>query len=149
LEECELLRAIWAGIAAGISLGLLLKAIEFLWQIRLYTLLLSVEYVPVLRDLPMSELSQLTLHILISVVVALVFYRIIQQKARWSNLMLTFTVWGVIIGVLLYPTTLLSANTPSLYDGKAILVWLIGHALYGLVLAFIMNKGRSVYVRKT
>jgi hypothetical protein len=133
-------RAILAGIGAGLFIGIFFRIVEFEWQIRVYTLLLNVDYVPVLSNLALTEATEFSIHMMISVGIALVFYRLVQRTPYAKRIVITFISWSLALGILLYLTTLLSAKTPDIFDVSAICVWLVGHALYGFLLAFLMGK---------
>jgi hypothetical protein len=133
-------KAIWAGIGAGLFIGIFFRIVEFEWNIKVYTLLLNVDYVPVLRNLTLTEATEFSLHMILSVVIAIVFFRLIQRKRYAGRVVVTFVIWSLIVGSLLYLTTMLSSKTPSIFDTKAISVWLVGHALYGFLLALLMSK---------
>ncbi|MCU6796685.1 hypothetical protein OB236_31620 [Paenibacillus sp. WQ 127069] len=133
-------RAIWAGIGAGLFIGIFFRIVEFEWKIRVYTLLLNVDYVPVLRDLTLTEATEFSIHMIISAVAALVFYKLIRLKDYAKRIVQTFVLWSVIVGAVLYLTTMLSSKTPAIYDVSAITVWLVGHAMYGFLLALLMGR---------
>ncbi|MEK3720737.1 hypothetical protein [Paenibacillus sp. FSL H8-0034] len=133
-------RAIWAGIGAGLFIGIFFRIVEFEWKIRVYTLLLNVDYVPVLRDLTLTEATEFSIHMIISAVVALVFYKLIRRKDYAKRIVQTFVLWSVIVGAVLYLTTMLSSKTPAIYDVSAIAIWLVGHAMYGFLLALLMGR---------
>ncbi|SFK74471.1 hypothetical protein SAMN03159341_101371 [Paenibacillus sp. 1_12] len=133
-------RTIWAGIGAGLFIGIFFRFVEFEWKIKVYTLLLNVDYVPVLRNLSLTEATEFSIHMVISVVVALVLYKLIRRTNDTQRMVLAFVIWSLLIGILLYLTTLLSTKTPAIYDVSAITVWLVGHALYGLLLGLLIGK---------
>ncbi|MDM5228543.1 hypothetical protein QUF73_20695 [Cytobacillus sp. NJ13] len=140
-----LAKGAFTGLASGIFLGLFLKMIELSSGIKVYTLLLNVDYFPVLKDYHFPELIEFVFHLIISAVLAVSLLLII-RKYRWNRfqiigrtLLITFS-----IGVLLYPTTALSDRTPELTSISAIVFWLLGHLLYGLLLsAFFIKKGNT------
>ncbi|MEH6987054.1 hypothetical protein V7021_04330 [Cytobacillus firmus] len=144
------MRRLWVmgaftGLLSGIFLGLFLKMIEISTGIKVYTLLLNVDYFPILKNYYFPELIEFGFHLIISVIVAISVLLII-KKCRWNRtriivrtLFITFS-----IGVLLYPTTALSDRTPELTSLPAIFFWLLGHLLYGLLLSSLfIKKGNS------
>ncbi|CAM3958823.1 hypothetical protein [Mesobacillus zeae] len=60
-----------AGLVSGVFLGLFLKVIEFSTSEKVYTLLLNVDYVPVLKRYQFSELVEFVLHLIVSVVLGI------------------------------------------------------------------------------
>ncbi|WP_438444866.1 hypothetical protein [Gorillibacterium sp. sgz5001074] len=132
-------RTVFAGLAAGAAMGWFLKGVEELRGIAVYRLLLGVDYIPLLREVLVSELSQFLLHLLISVSFAAgaggfcLLRRMHPGSARRF-----ITVAGLAVGLLLYPTTMLSAGTPALLDPEALLWWLAAHAGYGRLTAVLL-----------
>lgn len=141
----KLNRPVWAGIAAGILLGLFLKIIEHITLMEVYTLLLNVDYVPLLNELKLSELVEFALHLVISVLLSIALAIFLKQK-NWSRRRSLFWVSlaCLAVGLLLYPTTVLSDRTPECSDPAALLFWLAGHLLYGIALGWLLTSSRGV-----
>lgn len=135
---------VWAGIAAGILLGLFLKIIEHITSLEVYTLLLNVDYVPVLKELKLPELIEFALHLVISVLLSILLAIFLKSK-NWPRGRSLFWVSLVClaVGLLLYPTTVLSNRTPELTDLVALLFWLVGHLLYGIALGWLLTGSRE------
>jgi hypothetical protein len=135
-----------AGITAAIGLGVFLRAIEQITGSKVYTLLLNVDYIPVLNRVERYEIIEFSLHVIVSLLLAGVVWAILKRRS-WSGqqkAIFTLTV-SLLIGVLLYPSTLLSSRTPELYDITAILWWMLGHLLYGfLLLIYPAYRSRSI-----
>ncbi|URM33581.1 hypothetical protein LLY41_03690 [Cytobacillus firmus] len=136
----------FTGLLSGTFLGLFLKMAEITTGIKVYTLLLNVDYFPILKNYYFPELIEFGFHLIISVIVAISLLFLI-KKYRWNRtqifirtLFITFS-----IGVLVYPTTALSARTPELTSLPAIFIWLLGHLLYGLLLSVLFIKKRKSY----
>jgi hypothetical protein len=75
----------------------------------------------------------------ISIVVSLFFVWLLRRN-RWSpraNFSFIVAI-SLLIGILLFPTTMLSTRTPELTDFGALFYWIIGHVLYGGVLGFLL-----------
>ncbi|GIP06425.1 hypothetical protein JNUCC32_19765 [Paenibacillus sp. JNUCC32] len=140
----KLNRPVWAGIAAGILLGLFLKIIEHITSLEVYTLLLNVDYVPLLNELKLSELVEFALHLVISVLLSIALAIFLKQK-NWSRRRSLFWVSlaCLAVGLLLYPTTVLSDRTPELSDPAALLFWLAGHLLYGIAMGWLLASSRG------
>ncbi|WP_203363610.1 hypothetical protein [Bacillus sp. REN10] len=132
---------ILAGIVSGIFLGLFLKVIEVGLGIKVYTLLMNVDYIPVIKEFALPEVIEFSLHLIVSIVLAMILFYMI-KKGRWTNQQIIFRTVAIcfLIGVLLYPTTALSDRTPSITSLSAIFYWLVGHALYGGVLSLFYLK---------
>lgn len=142
---------VWAGIASGILLGLFLKVIEHITSLEVYTLLLNVDYVPVLKEMKLSEPIEFALHLVISVLLSIALAVFLKQK-NWSRGRSLFWVSLVCltVGLVLYPTTVLSVHTPELSDFAALLFWLAGHLLYGIALGWLLisSRGASAKIGK-
>ncbi|WP_284141639.1 hypothetical protein [Virgibacillus sp. LDC-1] len=137
----ELRWAVLAGLVAGVLLGLFLKGVEAITAINVYTLLLNVDFVPMLNELTMSEGIEFTLHLVVSIVLAVALFWLMKirlwSKSKSMSILLLINVG---IGFLLFPLTLLSERTPSIWSGEALLFWLFGHALYGVILGLFFKK---------
>jgi hypothetical protein len=129
-------KGITSGTISGIFLGLFLKMIEIFSGIKVYTLLLNVDYIPVLKEVAMPEIVEFILHLIISIILGIVLLYV-TRKYQWDHhqIILRVIIITFFIGVLLYPTTALSSRTPAITSLPAIVVWLFGHILYGAVLS--------------
>lgn len=132
-------KAALAGIVSGISLGLILKLVEYITGLKVYTLLLNVDYVPVLRNYEMTELGEFALHLVISIILAIAIQAYLQKKEWDTRKKRRFiTQLSISVGVILYPTTMLSDRTPEFTSTYSFLTWIIAHALYGKVLGYTL-----------
>jgi len=132
-----ILRGGIAGLIAGLVLGLFLKWLEALTGIRVYTLLLNVDYLPFLR---FSELGDFLLHMIVSIPLAMILYWLAWKKHWRQPVIGQMLLCSLVVGIFLYPLTLLSERTPALFSLGAILLWLLGHMIYGLVLGLLYPK---------
>jgi uncharacterized membrane-anchored protein YitT (DUF2179 family) len=80
LNFTQNLKAAFAGIVSGIFLGLILKLVEYVTGLKVYTLLLNVDYVPLLRNYEITELGEFALHIVISIILAIAIQEYLQKK---------------------------------------------------------------------
>ncbi|NGZ75155.1 hypothetical protein GYN08_07480 [Saccharibacillus sp. VR-M41] len=132
------------GLAAGTALGLILKAVQSLSGHRVYRLLLNADYVPVLKNFRLSEWTEFVIHLIISVVLCVVLGLLWERRAKRSlpsaGRMTGITALiGGAIGLLLYPTTLLSrGGTPPIDSLPAWLWWLGVHLLYGAAVGLLL-----------
>ncbi|MCA0148782.1 hypothetical protein LCD52_08200 [Rossellomorea vietnamensis] len=116
-------------------LGLFLKWIQGLTGIKVYVLLLNVDFIPVFAS-TLPEWLEFSFHLLVSCGIGLVFVFLMEklnvsERGAWIlSLLLTFpTVF------LYFPLSYLAVqDVPGLFDGMAITLWTIGHLLYGLSL---------------
>ncbi len=106
----------------------------------MYTLLLNVDYIPFLKELKLSEVVEFGLHMVISIMLAFVMNFYISRKEFGKEAIHRFVIRvSLIVGLLLYPTTLLSDRTPSITNAYAFAVWMAGHWIYGLVLGRVLT----------
>lgn len=129
-----LLKGSLAGIVAGLVLGLFLKWMEALSGAKVYTLLLNVDYIPFLN---FNEFGDFVLHLLVSIPLAIVLLFLVVYFGWKSGIIWRMLLFSFIIGVLLYPLTLLSERTPPIDSASNISLWLFGHMIYGLFLGIL------------
>ncbi|WP_042221290.1 hypothetical protein [Oceanobacillus manasiensis] len=132
------LSIVLTGIIPGIFLGLFLWLVQKITAIKVYTLLMNVDYIPVLKEWNMHGLTEFLLHLVVSVILVCVLYTIF-KKWEMQYSVLPYIIANTIIGLLLYGTTALSSRTPDLIDLTAIFYWLVGHALYGVVVGMLFR----------
>lgn len=125
---------------SGVVLGLFLKLIQSITKLKVYTLLLNVDYIPTLKNLILPEIVEFGLHLMISVVLAFGVNFYITRREFKKGTVISFVVKvSLLIGLLLFPTTILSERTPSITNAYAFLVWMVGHWIYGFVLVRILS----------
>lgn len=127
------------GIISGLYLGAFLWVVQIITTINVYTLLINVDYIPVLKDWNMHPITELVLHIIISVIVVFVLYAIFKRWGMQYRI-LPYVLANGVIGVLLYGTTAFSTRTPEVLDYFAIFYWILGHLLYGLIVGIFLQK---------
>ena len=133
------------GLISGIFLGLTLKLIQTLSGHRVYRLLLNADYVPVLKEFSLSEGMEFGIHLVISVVLCVVLgigwqYRFRRYSYSLQRIVGVTAGVGLGIGLLLYPTTLLSSGgTPPITSFPAWSWWLLIHAAYGAVSGLLLG----------
>ncbi|KAF0995087.1 hypothetical protein [Geobacillus sp. TFV-3] len=133
-----------AGVISGVILGLFFKTIEIYWNINVYTLLLNVDYIPVLNRFSFSEMVEFSFHLIISVILATILLYV-AAKHQWTRRQMMVRTIGtsLFIGLVLYPTTALSERTPPLTSVSALFCWLFGHLLYGAALSLFWEKNET------
>ncbi|UOQ43460.1 hypothetical protein MUN89_16275 [Halobacillus salinarum] len=137
------LKGIWAGTASGITLGLFLLAVESVTKIKVYTLLMNVDFVPWLGSINWPWFMEWFFHLLISWGIGFLFVYVITTRhidvrsSKW----LTASILAGLAAFSYVPLTLLaSKETPSLSNLSAVFYWLAGHVLYALVLNISFKK---------
>ncbi|CAN7444950.1 hypothetical protein [Rossellomorea sp. LjRoot5] len=123
------------GLISGTILGLFLKWMQGLTGIKVYVLLLNVDFIPLFAS-TLPEWLEFSFHLLISCGIGLVFVYLMEklnvsERGAWLlSLLLTFP-----IVFLYFPLSYLAVqDVPRFLDGTALTIWTIGHLLYGLSL---------------
>ncbi len=138
-----------AGTISGIVLGLVLKGVETVTGELVYTLLLNVDFIPVIGDKNLPELIEFGFHLIISLVIGVVFSIICSRffpnrtkaQAVFAGVLTLPTVF------LYFPLTYLATKpTPDLLNVTAISYWALGHVIYAgfLFSVYRMNEERFV-----
>jgi hypothetical protein len=126
---------------------LFLKLIQSITSLKVYTLLLNVDYIPILKDIKLAEVVEFGLHMVISIGLAFAINFYFSRKELGKEAIQRFVIRiSLIVGLLLFPTTLLSERTPPITSIYAFLFWMAGHWIYGLVLGRVLSIKEGVRV---
>lgn len=134
-----------AGTISGIALGLILKGIQALTGDLVYTLLLNIDFIPIVGSINWPEIIEFAFHLIISLIIGVVYsigcarYFPGRKKAQ-AVLAYVLTLPTVF---LYFPLTYLAIKpTPDLMDLSAIGYWTLGHAIYAAILfgVYTMNE---------
>lgn len=132
------LQVLIIGILTSFILGLFLKLLEVITNLKVYTLLLNIDFIPILGDINFPEGIEFSFHIIVSVILAFVFnYYIIKKSWNWQSILFYVSLSNMVIGLLIYPITLLSDRTPPLLSIFALNFWLVGHLIYGISMSLL------------
>jgi len=126
-------RGALAGLTAGVVLGLLLKMLQAMTGARVYTLLLNIDFVPI----RISELAEFMLHLAVSIPIGIIYFMLLRRIGR--HVLLGISI-GLISSLTWIPLTLISERVPDWNDFGALLLWLLGHALYGCMLVWFAAR---------
>ncbi|BCB03205.1 hypothetical protein KH172YL63_13380 [Bacillus sp. KH172YL63] len=124
------------GLLSGTALGLFLKGMQSLTGIKVYVLLLNVDFIPILGSNPLPEWFEFLLHLLVSCGIGIIFVSLVKrfQLSAKGAVILAFLLTLPTV-FLYFPLSYLAIKeVPSLMDGKAIVLWSFGHILYALTL---------------
>ncbi|WP_243735065.1 hypothetical protein [Paenibacillus turpanensis] len=146
-QQNSLLTGIIAGVVSGLALGLLFRAVERLFEVKVYTLLLNVDFVPFLPQ-PLPEWIEFMLHMAVSVFIGMLYSYLLGRSIRRSETprpVLYAAAAALVTIPLFIPLTLLSDRTPAITDMAAFAWWIAGHGAYGFILAlFGMYQTRNL-----
>ncbi|QPQ33819.1 hypothetical protein [Lysinibacillus sp. JNUCC-52] len=140
-------QVIIASFVAGCILGAFFKVVENLTGSRVYTLLLNVDYIPILNNFRFPEVIEFFFHLIISWIITAVLCAI-RNKYKWNHALLirNSILLQIFIGCILFPTTIFSKRTPIISDPYAFGWWLIGHVIYGTLVGILLQ--RKIYKLK-
>jgi hypothetical protein len=121
-----------AGALSGIVLGLTMKLLEQITGSAVYVLLLNIDFISWLPG-QMNEWMEFALHMLVSLPLGILYLSLL---SLWrSPAGLSFGMSLAVACCTWVPLAQLSGRTPDIDDFQALLWWLIGHLVYGAVLA--------------
>ncbi|MFD1017829.1 hypothetical protein [Thalassobacillus hwangdonensis] len=130
-------KGIWIGTVSGFALGIFLWLMEEVTGQRVYTLLMNVDFIPVIGDIEWPFFMEWLFHLIISWGIGIVYVYLLKSKMRddqghrWS-LALTLST---LAALTYFPLTELAIKpTPDLDNLIAITYWTIGHIIYSIVL---------------
>ncbi|MFJ5767020.1 hypothetical protein ACIP9C_16840 [Lysinibacillus sp. NPDC093210] len=137
-------QVIIASFVAGCIFGAFFKVVENLTGSRVYTLLLNVDYIPIIKNFRFPEVIEFAFHLIISWLITAVLCAI-RNKYKWNNSMLmrNSVFIQIFIGCMLFPTTNFSKRTPIITDYSAFSWWLIGHVVYGALIGILLKRKNS------
>lgn len=139
-----ILKALYLGVVSGILLGLLLKLIETLTTVRVYTLLLNIDFIPIIGGVAWGETVEFFFHVMVSIIIAFVFvYLVIRlriEKSFPKLLFLSFILCLPTFGLYFLLSSLAIKEVPAWNDWLAFTYWSVAHLLYVWVLPVLYKK---------
>ncbi|PID21209.1 hypothetical protein CSV61_10345 [Sporosarcina sp. P3] len=142
MKITHIVQGTWIGIVTGIFLALFLKVIQSFTEEKVYTLLLNVDYIPIVKEYQFPEVIEVFFHLIVSVVLCIILV-ILYNKSngfiRNHAILFPFLV-NVAIGLVLYPTTSFSDRTPTVTNTTSLFWWIAGHAAYGLFIGVLISR---------
>lgn len=133
----KFLKGVWIGFWSGLILGLLFKWIQAVTEVNVYSLLLNVDFIPVIGKTDWSELTEFLFHTIVSVIIGIVYVYLAKRRPY------TFGQLTVLSLIVCSPTFFLyfilsslaiTDQVPGLTDWEAITYWIFGHLAYSLML---------------
>ncbi|RSK26887.1 hypothetical protein EJF36_08410 [Bacillus sp. HMF5848] len=135
-----------AGTFSGVALGVFLKLVESFTDIKVYTLLLNVDFIPAIGDIAWPEIIEFLFHMIIAWLLGIVVAFLLFKLPIMSPLKVVVICFAITLPTffLYFPLTYLSQkDTPALTDFIAFFWWVVGHILFALILSLsfiITNK---------
>lgn len=136
----KLLKGIWIGLWSGLILGLLLKWIQSVTGEQVYTLLLNVDFIPVIGDVQWSEITEFIFHMIIALIIGVVFVYIAKRRSySFGQLVIISLLMSAPFPFLFFMLSWLAvdADVPALTDWGAFLYWIFAHLTYALLLPIL------------
>ena len=142
LTKTGLKNAILFGFLSGLVLAALLKVVELITHLKVYTLLLNVDYIPYINTFTFPELIEVGFHLIVSIALAVCLYLLFVHLKITSRkqIIVTATTVCFIIGIALFPTTTFSDKTPDFRSIPSFSYWIAGHISYGYILGYLLAK---------
>ncbi|WP_245827539.1 hypothetical protein [Paenisporosarcina indica] len=132
-------------------MGLLLKLCESITEINVYTLLLNVDFIPLIGHIDWVEPIEFLFHLLISIVIAFIFIisvEFLQFRGQFPSLwFLSFIICLPAIGSYFILSDLSNKEVPQWDDWLAFTYWCVAHVFYMWLLPLLYKKKRSASLR--
>ncbi|AIY05976.1 hypothetical protein Plano_2011 [Planococcus sp. PAMC 21323] len=134
----KLLKGVWIGFWSGLILGLLLKWIQSVTGENVYTLLLNIDFIPIIGNVQWSEVTEFIFHMIVSLVIGIVFVFLAKRrKYTFGQLVILSLLISIPLPFLFFILSSLAvtADVPAVNDWNAFLYWVFGHLTYSLLLS--------------
>lgn len=128
---------LFIGTTSGMVLGLYMWFVEQITDKKVYTLLMNVDFIPVIGEIDWPVVLDWLFHMIISWIIGVLFAYAFMYRLKNTNRFrwLLASLLTAIAATTYVPLTILAIKeTPALTDEVAILYWLIGHVLYAITL---------------
>src|SRR5699024_12485195 len=100
------------GILTSFVLGFFLKILELITDLNVYTLLLNIDFIPILGNINFPECMEICFHIIISVILTYIFYYfVVNNNSGEQNVLLYVSLINLLIGFLVFTITVLFVNS--------------------------------------
>lgn len=128
---------LWIGTISGVILGLYMWFVEMATGKKIYTLLMNVDFIPLIGSIDWPVYMEWLFHMMISWTIGILYVYLLKQRVTNTrrNQWFLSVILSAMAAMTYMPLTRLAIKeTPPLTDGVAILYWLIGHILYAITL---------------
>ncbi|MBM6618604.1 hypothetical protein [Bacillus suaedaesalsae] len=122
-----------SGVIGGVILGFFLKVVQTFTGIKVYTLLLNVDFLPILGRVIWSEFVEFFFHLCISFLLGMIYSFI--PKTKTHPYITSFIITIPTIPLFYVLIHLSIKETVSITDLTGFLLWTIGHILFAFSLA--------------
>ncbi|WP_409253564.1 hypothetical protein V1502_06550 [Bacillus sp. SCS-153A] len=127
------------GFISGMILGVFLKTIQVITKLKVYTLLLNIDFIPMIGNVNWPELIEFLFHIVVSVILGIVFYYLASSYHFGYKKRFIFAAGLTLPALLLYfPLSVMAQQeVPAVDDWAALFYWSTGHLVYALSLVYL------------
>ncbi len=129
------------GVLSGLLLGFFLKWLEILTDEKVYTLLLNIDFIPIIGTISWPEWIEFAFHLFVSIAIGLLFTFL---AAIHKVLLKVKGIWGLSFLLtiptifLFFPLSIVAVKeVPSVHNYLALSLWTIGHIVYAVSLPII------------
>ena len=136
--------SLYIGIVSGLLMGLFLKLIESITGFLVYTLLLNVDFLPLLGRFNWIEPIEFLFHLLVSIFIAFIFIYFVETMHIGSNfpksLFLSFIICLPTFSSYFVLSGLAIKDVPKWNDWLAFAYWCMAHLFYMWMLPVLYKK---------
>ncbi|QAS51640.1 hypothetical protein [Halobacillus litoralis] len=128
---------LFIGTSSGIVLGLYMWYVEMVTGKEVYTLLMNVDFIPIIGGIDWPVPLEWFFHLVISWMIGILYAYVFMRKWKETNRnrwKLAIVLTAIAASTYIPLTIFAIKETPALTDWTAILYWLIGHVLYAITL---------------
>ncbi len=136
----KFIKGVWIGFWSGLILGLLLKWMQKVTGVRIYELLLNVDFIPVIGQVNWSEPTEFVFHLVISLAIGIVYVYLAKRRSyTFGQLTILSLILTIPTYILFFPLAALAveADVPEPTDMGAFLYWIFAHLTYALLLPLL------------
>lgn len=129
---------LFIGTVSGIILAVILGVVQYFTSKQVYTLLVNMDYIPLLNKLPVHPVIGFAFHLVFAIVAILFLYTLLKLLDLHTNILM-YVVGNTIGGALFYSLTYFSSLSPPLTDIVAWLYWTVAHTIFGFTVGFLIH----------
>lgn len=142
------LLSLYIGVISGVILGLILKVVEKQTNLLVYTLLLNVDFIPIIGSVKWTETIEFLFHIVISIMISITFVFLV-DKLQISHSFKKLLGLSLLISLPTFPlffilSMLAIKDVPTITDWYAFTYWTISHLIYVILLPVLYSKTMRV-----
>ncbi|MGD7043545.1 hypothetical protein [Jeotgalibacillus proteolyticus] len=119
------------GLLSGFLLGFILKGMEAATSLKVYTLLLNIDFIPIIGDILWPEWIEFLFHLIIAVIIGIVYWYGAQKITGWAKLIVFAFLLTFPVIFLYFPLSFLAIKeVPEPGNMIAFGLWSTAHFIY-------------------